>query len=265
MVVIEKEKCIGCGMCVKDCFPENLFIENQKSQVKGPCIQCGHCVAICPTNAVTITGYSMEEVIEYSKENFSVNPDNLLNFIKFRRSIRYYKKEALKKEIIEKILEAGRYSPTGANLQDVTYIVVQENLDEFKNLIWDSLYDLALKSMNTEGLAGVYASRWVKMYESYKSGKNDLLFFQAPAIIITTAINPLNGALASSNIELMANAQGLGVLFSGFIEMALKNSEVAKKFLGIVRKEVIACMLVGYPDITYKRTVPRKKLSVKWK
>ncbi|MGF6906927.1 nitroreductase family protein [Fusobacterium sp. PH5-44] len=265
MVIIDKEKCIGCGMCVKDCFPRNISIENQKAQIKGPCMHCGHCIAICPVNAVSIDSYSMEEVIEYSKDDFDVDPNNLMNLIKFRRSIRYYKKDPIEKDMIEKILEAGRYSPTAANLQDVTFIVVQEKLGEFRALIWDSLYDLAVKNVNTESLAGVYAPMWIKMYNDYKSGKNDLLFFNAPTIIITTASNPLNGALSSSYIELMTNAQGLGALFSGFIGMALQNSEASKKLLGIGKKGIVTCMLLGYPDITYCRTVPRKKLSLKWK
>ena len=60
----------------------------------------------------------------------------------------------------------------------------------------------------------------------------------------------------------MANAEGLGVLFTGFIERAIKNSKEAKKILGIDKKEVISCMLIGYPDIKFRRTVPRKQAEI---
>ena len=83
--------------------------------------------------------------------------------------------------------------------------------------------------------------------------------------MVVTALSPLNGGLASSNIELMANAEGLGVLFTGFIERAIKNSKEAKKILGIDKKEVISCMLIGYPDIKFRRTVPRKQAEISWK
>lgn len=35
------------------------------------------------------------------------------------------------------MLQAGRFTPTGSNLQDVSYYIVQERLDEFKPLVWE--------------------------------------------------------------------------------------------------------------------------------
>lgn len=265
MVNIAKEKCIGCGMCVTDCFPDNIFLKEKKAEIKGRCMQCGHCIAICPVNAVSISDYPMEEVKEYSKEKFTVPSENLLNFIKFRRSIRHYKNKPIEREKIERVLEAGRYTPTGSNMQDVSYIVIQDSLEEIKPLVWESLYEFALINLEDKGIIGAYAPRWIRMYEDYKRGGKDLLFFEAPALIVVTALSQLDGGLASSNIELMANAEGLGVLFSGFIERAIKNSENLKKLLGIHRKEVVACMLMGYPNIYFKRTVPRKKATINWR
>lgn len=265
MVIIDKEKCILCGMCVKDCFPENLFIEENKVHVKGSCMQCGHCIAICPANAVSIDDYPMEEVKEYTKEEFFISSENLLNFIKFRRSIRHFKNKAISKELLEKVIEAGRYSPTGANRQDITYTVIQDSLGEFKPIVWESLYQLALKNTDENGLVAVYAKKWIEMYQNYKKNQGDYLFFQAPVMIVVSALLPLNGALAASKIELMANTFGLGVLFSGFIETAIKDNEEIKKFLGVGKKEIVACMLMGYPNIIFKRTAPRKKTQIRWK
>ena len=265
MVNIEKEKCIGCGMCVKDCFPDNIFLNNGKAEIKGRCMQCGHCIAVCPVNAVSIDDYPMDEVKEYSKEEFTLSSENFLNFIKFRRSIRQYKEKPVEKEKLARVLEAGRYTATGSNMQDVSYIVVQDTLEELKPLMWESLYEFALANLEEKGIIGAYAPRWIKMYEDYKRQGIDTLFFKAPALVVVTALSPLNGGLASSSIELMANAEGLGILFSGFIERSIKNSDKVKKFLGISKKEVISCMLMGYPDVTFKRTVPRKKTAISWK
>lgn len=266
MVSIDKEKCIGCGACVEDCFPENLFLDSGKAEIKGRCMQCGHCIAVCPVNAVSITNYPQEGIEEYDKEKFDISSDNLLNFIKFRRSVRHYKNKPVEKEKLERVLEAGRYTATGSNLQDVSYIVVQETLNEIKSVIWESLYEFALENLNEKGVIGAYAPRWIKMYEDYKKDPlNDKLFFKAPVLLVVTAISPLNEVLAPSNIELMANAEGLGVLFTGFIERALKNSVKAKEMLGINKKEIISCMLMGYPDIKFRRTVPRKQAEISWK
>ena len=52
MIHIDSEKCIGCGACVADCFPEALALENGKAILKGTCIECGHCFAVCPSDAI---------------------------------------------------------------------------------------------------------------------------------------------------------------------------------------------------------------------
>ena len=43
-----------------------------------------------------------------------------------RRSIRKFLDKEIEKEKIEKIIEAGRWTPTGKNAQDVSYIVIDK-------------------------------------------------------------------------------------------------------------------------------------------
>ena len=81
----------------------------------------------------------MDDVIEYNKESFTVDADNLLNFIKFRRSIRNFKSKKIEKEKIEKIIEAGRFTQTSTNSQDVSYTIVIDKLDKLKDLAFESL------------------------------------------------------------------------------------------------------------------------------
>ncbi|MDD3142378.1 MAG: nitroreductase, partial [Lachnospiraceae bacterium] len=41
------------------------------------------------------------------------------------------------------------------------------------------------------------------------------------------------------------------------------NSSHIKEYLGIEEnKQIVTCMVIGYPDVTYKRTVPRKKPTI---
>ena len=57
-ILINEEKCIGCGLCVSDCVSSYLYLENGKAHAStAGCIECGHCYAICPQGAVTIAGY----------------------------------------------------------------------------------------------------------------------------------------------------------------------------------------------------------------
>lgn len=82
--------------------------------------------------------------------------------------------------------------------------------------------------------------------------------------IIITANTEINGALASSNMELMTNALNLGTFFSGFIQLAAKDNKEILELLKIKDKKIIACLVLGYPDVTYKRTTPRKDADITW-
>ena len=84
--------------------------------------------------------------------------------------------------------------------------------------------------------------------------------------MIVVSESDVNAALASSNMELMANALGLGSLYSGFLVRASKENKDIKKFLDIdENKNIVTCMFIGYPHIKYKRTAPRKDADITWK
>ncbi|MBC2582623.1 hypothetical protein HGI79_20625 [Clostridium sp. DJ247] len=80
-----------------------------------------------------------------------------------------------------------------------------------------------------------YAEMWIKMHEEFKvnPNENDKLFFNAPVVIVVTANSEVNGALASSNMELMTNALDLGTLFSGFFVFAAQDNKKIMDFLGV--------------------------------
>ena len=91
------------------------------------------------------------------------------------------------------------------------------------------------------------------------------MFFNAPAVIFVTSPNAFNGGLASSNMELMTDALGLGTFFSGFIQIASKDNKEILDLLGINdSNQIVSCLVIGYPDVKYKRTVPRKKANINW-
>ena len=212
----------------------------------------------------------MEEVIPYDKAKFTVDAENLLNFIKFRRSTRRFKNKKVEKEKIEKIIDAGRFTQTSTNSQDVSYTVVTDKLDELKELAYESLkqkgeYILANLTPETAYLER-YAKMWVYFYDMYKKDKkNDKLFFNAPLAIFVSSPNVTNGTLASSNMELMTDALGLGTFFSGFLLIAAKDNQPMLDLLGVKdHNQLSSCLVIGYPDVKYNRTVPRKEAVVKW-
>lgn len=271
MFNVNREKCVACTQCIKDCPVSDILLKDSKAYIKNEsCIKCGHCIAICPTKAVSTNDYNMDDVIEYNKENFSVDADNLLNFIKFRRSVRRFKNKEIEKEKLHKIIEAGRVTETATNSQDVSFTIVINKLNELRDLTYEALnkkgeYILANLTPETKYLEK-YAKLWINSYKLYKEDpiKNDRILFNAPAVIIITANTEINGALASSNMELMTNALNLGTFFSGFIQLAAKDNKEILELLKIKDKKIIACLVLGYPDVTYKRTTPRKDADITW-
>lgn len=51
---VEREKCVGCGLCVKSCDLQALTLENNKAVAGESCILCGMCVNSCPFGAISI-------------------------------------------------------------------------------------------------------------------------------------------------------------------------------------------------------------------
>jgi nitroreductase/NAD-dependent dihydropyrimidine dehydrogenase PreA subunit len=273
MMNVNSEKCIGCGLCVKDCFPNCIEVVEGKAKINNAtCMKCGHCIAVCPKNAVSTDEYNMDEVKEYNEAEFKIESDNLLNFIKFRRTTRQFKDKDVETEKLLKIIEAGRFTQTGTNAQNVSYIVVKDNIELLKEIALESLKNKGeeiLANLNPETLhLKRYAKLFINLYNQYKEDpkKNDKLFFNAPALILVVSDSQINGGLASSNMELMTNAQGLGTFFSGFFAMAAQGNEKIREILGLEgNKEVVTCMVIGYPNVKFARTVPRKDASISWK
>lgn len=267
MITINQEVCIGCGKCVSDCFPREIKLVDKKAQTRGKrCIECGHCIAVCPVNAITLEGYDMDEVLEAKEHNVNLDPETYLNHMKFRRSIRKFKDTAVSKEEIETILDAGRFSPTGGNMQNVSYTVIMNEIDSVKDKIFEELKAMGEAAKKSGNPISWYSVLWIKMYEEYKKAGTDRLFFQAPAVIVVSSDSPQSGCLAAAHMETMIYSMGLGMLYSGFSQRAINHSAELREYLQIKEGyEVQTVLIIGHPDVSYVRTVPRKKADVIWK
>lgn len=71
-IVRDKELCINCGICVKQCANECHFFDKQGKKVlsdSNECVACHRCVDLCPTGALRIEKY----VCDY-RENSNWTP-----------------------------------------------------------------------------------------------------------------------------------------------------------------------------------------------
>lgn len=51
--VINPERCVGCGACLKSCAHDAPTRENKKMRIDlQKCLGCGRCIGVCPTDAI---------------------------------------------------------------------------------------------------------------------------------------------------------------------------------------------------------------------
>ncbi|MDD3141992.1 MAG: nitroreductase family protein [Lachnospiraceae bacterium] len=249
-IVIDKSKCVGCKMCVNDCVAHNIFLKDNRADIiVNDCVMCGHCVAICPKEAISITGY--EESSVAIGDFVSLNSEDVLKVIRQRRTIRQFQDKEVPNEVLNQILEAGRINHTAKNMQDVSFIVLDKNKQ--------SAEKQAIKIFRfLQKIGGLFNP----MIKRNKIGEN-FFFFKAPVVIVVTAKSAVNAALAAQNMEFVAEAHGLGTLFSGFFTLTTKISRKIRKLLAIPKgQKVVVTLVMGYPKVKYQRSVQREQLKV---
>lgn len=146
---------------------------------------------------------------------------DILNLLQSRRSIRIYKDKPIPKEILLQILEAGRWAPTGANLQPWHFLVItdpatRKHIGEFARFFF-------IKSAHVEKAPVLIVLGFDRRKGKY--GRYDV-------------------TLAGGNMIMMAQSLGLGTCWIGaFDELKIKEIlEIPEPV------EVIALITLGYPD-----------------
>lgn len=266
MVKVDKNLCIGCNACARDCPRQILALENEKAiVVRDNCNTCGHCFCICPKQAVSYTDTDIDgsENVRFSTSR--LEPDDLLKAIKGRRSIRHFKNQPVEQDKLLKIIEAARFTPSGANLQGTGYIIIQDKLQEITKRSLELMrYAAEHPGSSDSPLLPSYANRWIEMEQAYSEKGIDPLFYHAPVVLILTGSNTIDTALAASNAELMTFAQRLGCVYVGFFRFIGSTPEM-REILGLEPgREAVCCLALGYPDVEYYRTAPRQRKDIRF-
>lgn len=252
-VTVIKDKCVGCGLCQRDCPAHYFKVVNGKAQtVGGGCIECGHCFAICSQEAVVLNGYDVSDC-EPITPMTDFDSDKLLAAMKSRRTIRIFKDKPVEQEKIDKLLEAGRYCQSGGNSQNVSFTIL------------GSKQEAVEKECVKMFKAGVKAGKpFVKMLKTIEIDDN-FFFKKAPLVIIVSGKSDMDRGLSTAYMELLAESMGLGVLISGFTEMCYKLNPKIRSLINLPKGEKIYhVVIIGYPDVKYQRTVPRKPLKARY-
>ncbi|MDO4983866.1 MAG: nitroreductase family protein [Eubacteriales bacterium] len=246
-VKINSERCIGCGRCAEECILGTIRLADGKAEVcREHCMQCGHCFSVCPVGAVSMDGYDRPE--EKTEVN-CISAENMLAFMKSRRSIRHFTAEKVSDREVDMIIEAGRYCPTAKNMQDLHFTVLDKTLSDIeKEAVSDIRAFFAASGNEFDRLVTV---------------DDHFFFFGAPLVIVVSAERADNAGLAAAYMELMAESLGLGVLYCGyFTRTALRNEKIFKALELPEDRQPFFTLVIGHPDVEFKRIPPRKQPSV---
>lgn len=169
------------------------------------------------------------------------NPDNpVLRAIHTRRSVREFESKDVSNELIERLLEAGIWAPSGLNNQPWRFIVVK---DEGKK---EELAKLTHYGYIIQG-APVCIAVFMDARASYDRTKDVMAI----------------GA-CSQNILLAAHSLGLGAVWLGEI---LKSKDEVKGLLEAPDSyELMAALAVGYPTPKERRSNRRgvEEVTLLW-
>ena len=263
-------------MCSKVCSSKRIVIGEDNRPYKiieAGCNDCGHCIAVCPVDAIQNSRVNMSEFKEIVEPG--ITPEQFTHLVRNRRSIRNYKNEPLKKEHIDKILEAVKYIPTGSNKQSLKYkfITDQETLLKIKT-------SMASKMRRVTKLFNIFPVKYFIREEKLRNSKrlvnlffngNDTFLRGAPCLLIIYTeekyfkIPQWDAGIASNTIDLIAQTLGIATMMNGYFVVLSNRYKSIRKLVKITgRQTILTAMCLGYPDIRYKKTVFRRPLNVKF-
>jgi len=281
---ITKEKCNGCGLCVKVCPYQTIAMEEKKAVIVGQAsMHCGHCEAVCPTGAIKVECLSL---ISPNTDGAPKMYQELVSIMHNRRSCRNYKSKPVNRETLEDLVTCGILAPSGTNSQKWTFTIVSSRSDimtlaksignffrQTNKLAKSRTVRLISKIFMDDSLGKYYREHLQTVEEALDNFDKkgiDHLFHGAPAaIIISTKPNtstPVEDALmASQNIVLSAEALGLGTCLIGFAVEAMSRDKKINTLVGIPPEEKVHSVIaIGHPSIKYARPAGRKKPLVRY-
>ena len=267
LIQVNQEKCIHCGLCADACPTEFITMVNQEPQATGlSCIACGHCVAVCPVEALDNVKAPLAQQLPLEKVPV-LDADTAARFLRARRSIRRYKRDAVPREKILQLLDIARMAPTGGNTQGVAYHVIDnaDTLLKITSIVIDWMEEQIEKS-------SPWAPYFAASVNKYRKTGQDVILRGAPCLVVAmTEKNFLprgrdNTHFSLAYAELYAPAIDLGTCWAGFFEAcAASGYQQLINLLGLPEKmAVTGGLMVGYPQFTYKRLVDRNSLQVTW-
>ena len=272
LITVDSEKCKRDSICVRECPTAIIKLKDKESLpqiVKGGetfCLRCGHCVAVCPHGALDHADVPLETCPPLDKA-LAVTPQQVVQFLRSRRSVRFFKDRAVEPEVMRDVIATARYAPTGSNTQLVEYTVFtdKEKIHQLAGLTVDWMKHMQEKFPGepTAAYMPMIIAAWKMGFDSVLRG--------APGLIVASAPKEHRNGLvdvtiALTYLEFAAMAQGLGTCWAGLLQGALLSWEPLKEAVGLPDRHVHHYpMMIGYARPKYYRLPERKQPRIHFK
>ena len=201
-----------------------------------------------------------------TKPELEINFEQCAQLVKTRRSIRAYKDDPVPREIISRLIDTARYAPTGANQQNVKWLVIDDK--EKMSRIREIGADYVLETVKANFPAYAQA---LNFFNKRREAGYDIFLHGAPAIVCTYGTNQMpapstNCIIALSYFDLLAHSAGLSCCWLGFFTNAVNNFDPIKEIVALPpENEVYASMIVGFPKYKYQRIPVRNPAEIIWR
>jgi nitroreductase/NAD-dependent dihydropyrimidine dehydrogenase PreA subunit len=285
-IAIDPGLCTGCGACVELCTG-NVFertTEGVAAARVADCWLCGHCVAVCPVDAIRHNAYPLQEC---PKLDHATVPslDALVAALRERRSTRVFRDQPVPREVVQQLVDVGRWAPSASNGQPVDWLAFDDPqriaalsvqaLAVLVHAAWPA--SNAITRFGARILVG--RTKWARLLDSASSVQRlaqrqargqDPIFWRAPVVLIAHVPqrSPLGRddvVYAVSNVMLAAGRLGLGTCQIGYFTVALSRSRGLRRTLGMPEnRRAQVALILGYPKYPFHRALFRRPPNLTW-
>ena len=257
MIQIDRDLCIRCHECVRDCPAKILKpgadgIPAVVPELEKYCLKCQHCLAVCPKGAVTCCGTTPDQC---ALPGPLPDPESMLHLIRQRRSVRRFRPDPIPPEVMTRLKDPLAWSPTGCNDHRLLFHVVEDPEDmEFFRQETGRMLRLLIRS----GIMRLVYPGYKRFLREIMNGE-DVIFRSAPHMIV--ASTPRNAPcreadpwIALSYFDLFAQSFGLGTCWCGFGVYAFRWNRKLRRSLELPPGyRVGSVLLFGEPEVRYHR------------
>ena len=287
LITIDPERCRKDGLCFRIC--RKVFSQDAPGSVpvvehEESCNSCGHCVLLCPSGAIQQAGCPSDRVHAVD-DSLMPSYEQVREMIVTRRSTRTFRKRAVERGLIEKVIDGARFAPSAKNTQSTRFIVVEEKsllraiaeeTARWLGKVGKQLRNPVLRRLYMLRGAGDSAEimRYIRQFE-FIAGEmreeKDLILFGAPVLLLfhgdrTIPFAEANANLAIQNGTFIARALGLGSFYTGYVVTACGHDKALRRLIDLPRgHRVYGGLALGYPEIEFSRWIDRNPPIIKWR